>query len=171
MLSYDIQSLASKAVHVDGRLEADDPVWEEGDPRPLEAVRVIGRLSSAGTGKYYFSGRIEGIVELACRRCLTEVTAEAADEIQIIYAEAGDDDADDDPDVYQIDSRGTMLDLRPAIREHWLLTAPAFVECREDCRGLCPTCGTDLNVNTCSCEPVSSDETWAALKNLGRDAT
>ena len=171
MLSFDIQSLESHAVHVDGRLHADDPVWEENDPRPVDAVRVIGRLSSAGSGRFYFSGRIEGIAELDCRRCLTDVTAEAADDVQIIFAEAEEGDEDlDDPDVYQLDPRAPVLDLRPAIREHWLLVAPSLVLCQEECRGLCPNCGTDLNVNTCSCVPSGSDETWAALKNL-RDAT
>ena len=174
MLSYDIRSLEAKAAQVDGRLPADDAVWVEGDPRPVDAVRVIGRLSSAGSGRYYFSGRLEGIVQLDCRRCLTDVQSEVADDVQILFAAPGEDGVDDDPDVYQLDERARAVDLRPAIREHWLLAVPGFVECREDCKGLCPTCGVDWNSASCSCEPVSAGETneqWSALKNLGRDAT
>jgi uncharacterized protein len=67
MLSFDIRSLETKAVHVDGSLAPDDPVWEEGDLRPTEPIRVTGRLSSAGEGRFYFTGRLEGRTELPCR--------------------------------------------------------------------------------------------------------
>jgi uncharacterized protein len=56
-----------------------------------------------------------------------------------------------------------MLDLRPSIRENWLLTVPAYVQCREDCKGLCPTCGTNLNESTCNCTVTKSDSRWDAL--------
>jgi uncharacterized protein len=166
MLSYDIRSLESKAAQVDGTLSADDAVWEEGDPRPVDGVRVIGRLSAAGSGRYYFSGRFEGIVQQECRRCLIESTAEVADEMQALFAEPGEDDIEDDPDVYLLDARSPNVDLRPALREHWLLAVPGYVLCREDCKGLCPTCGTDWNEASCACEPEISNEQWSALNAL-----
>ena len=169
MLSFDIRSLESKAAQVDASLSAADPVWVEGDPLPSQPVSVIGRLSSAGSDRFYFSGRIEGLVELACRRCLTEVSAEVADEVQILFAEAGDEDTDD-PDVFHLDPRSVALDLRPAIREHWLLAVPRFVLCDENCKGLCPTCGADLNAGPCDCAAggVAAD---GVLRDLATDAS
>ena len=74
MLSFDIRSLESQAVSVDGALSADDPVWQEGDPIPAGPVRVRGRLSSAGgSGRFYFSGELKGTLDAECRRCLTDV--------------------------------------------------------------------------------------------------
>jgi uncharacterized protein len=163
MLSFDIRSLDTHAVSVDEQLPANDPVWEENDPKPATAVHVTGRLSTAGPGRYYWHGRIEGDVALECSRCLNDASAHVSDEAHIIFAESEDEDADD-PDVYQLDPNDQELDLRPAIREEWLLAAPSFALCRDDCKGLCPRCGLDLNTGTCQCEDTSSDPRWDALK-------
>jgi uncharacterized protein len=77
-------------------------------------------------------------------------------------AETGADEADD-PDVFLYDPNARNLDLRSAVRETWLLTAPAFVQCRDDCKGLCATCGTNLNESTCNCTPTKTDSRWNAL--------
>ena len=71
----------------------------------------------------------------------------------------------DDPDVYVVDPRSIELDLRPALREQWLLAVPSFVQCREDCKGLCPTCGTDLNAGECECAPAT-DSRWDTLRKV-----
>ena len=167
MLSFDIRTLDSKAVQVDGALAPDDPVWEESDPTPDGPVQVRGRLSPAGSGRFYFSGELEGRFRGECRRCLTPVTAPVAESgLHLIFVESDDDEAADDPDVYLLDPRQPELDLRPAIREHWLLSVPGFVECRPDCKGLCPTCGADLNAGDCGCTPTATDSRWDALRSV-----
>lgn len=166
MLSFDLRSLETAAARVDAELAPDDPIWEEADLKPERPVRVNGRLSSAGDGKFYFSGRISGTTGMQCRRCLEPVTASVSEEAHFIFAESGSDEAED-PDVYLYDPHVQKLDLRPAVRESWLLAAPAFLQCRDDCKGLCATCGTDLNKGSCSCTPVSTDSRWDALRNLG----
>jgi uncharacterized protein len=170
MLSFDIRALAAHAVQVDDVLDADDSVWQMGDPQPAEPVRVTGRLSTAGPDRYYFSGRFEGSVAGECRRCLTELRADVSEDVHLIFAEEGDETVDEDPDVYALDPRQTSLDLRPALREHWLLAVPTYAECREDCKGLCPTCGTDLNAGDCDCAPVVADSRWEALRSLRTDS-
>src|SRR3954468_22093468 len=99
MLSFDLRSLETKAVHVDGALDPDDPIWEEADVRPSEPIRVTGRLSSAGEGRFYFSGRIEGKLTLPCRLCLEDVDVDVDEEVHFILAETGAEEADD-PDVF-----------------------------------------------------------------------
>jgi uncharacterized protein len=169
MLCFDIRSLESQAAQVDGELAADDPVWESEGPRPAGPVRVTGRLSPAGAGRFYFSGRLEGTVAGECRRCLTDVTVPVTDEVHLFFAEEGDETAEDDPDVYPIDASARDLDLRPAIRESFALAAPQFLACREDCQGLCPSCGADRNAGACHC-PATTDSRWDALRSL-RDAS
>ena len=164
MLSFDIRSLASRAVQVDGELPENDPVWEEGDPRPKGAVHVKGRLSAAGTGRYYFSGHLDGEAAAECRRCLTDVDVSVSEELHVLFVEA-DTEGSDDPDVFVVDPRAYELDMRPAVREQWLLAVPAFAQCREDCKGLCPTCGADLNTRQCECAPAG-DARWDALRSL-----
>jgi uncharacterized protein len=166
MLSFDIRELDSRAIQVEDVLPPDDAVWEEADPVPAEPVRVKGRLSSAGAGRFYFSGELEGRVNSECRRCLTPLTSPVAEKgLHLLFVESDDDETADDPDVYLLDAREAQLDLRPAIREHWLLSAPAYAECRVDCKGLCPTCGADLNVVDCGCAPAVTDTRWDALRS------
>jgi uncharacterized protein len=163
MLSFDTRALESKAVQVDGDLAATDPVWLDADVRPSDAVHVEGRLSAAGEGRFYFSGHLSGELSLDCRRCLTAVPTAVEENVHFLLAPAGDPTTEDDPDVFLFDENAARVDLRPAIRESWLLAVPAFVQCREDCKGLCPHCGTDLNAGTCECGSAT-DARWDALQ-------
>jgi len=165
MLSFDIRSLDSHAVVVDEELPATDPVWESDDPKPERPIHVTGRLSAAGPGRFYWHGRIVGDVALECNRCLTETRARVNDETHVIFAESEDEDTDD-PDVYLLDAQVLELDLRPAIREQWVLAAPSFALCREDCKGLCPRCGADLNAGPHDCSQQEADPRWDALRKL-----
>jgi uncharacterized protein len=99
-----------------------------------------------------------------CRRCLAETTVPVSDDVQLIFAQSGEDEAEED-DVVVIPASERELDLRPAMREEWLLAVPAFALCREDCRGLCPSCGADRNTGDCTCLPTT-DPRWDALRNL-----
>jgi uncharacterized protein len=167
MLSFDLRSLESQASRVDGELPGNDPVWQEGDARPKGAIRVAGRLSVAGPGRFYFSGRMEGMAVSECRRCLEPVESAVQADLQLLLVDASADEAEE-ADVYLVDVRQRELDLRPAIREEWLLAAPSFLECSDSCRGLCPSCGANLNHGACGCAPAT-DPRWTALSSLGGD--
>lgn len=164
MLSFDMRSVEAKAAVVDAALSADDPVWKEHDPVPSGPLRVTGRLSWAGSGRFYWHGQVAGDIVLPCRRCLADATIHVQDESHVIFAEAGSDETDD-PDVQVLDDRSNVIDLRPTIREQWILNAPSFAVCQEDCKGLCPTCGKDLNDGPCDC-PASRDTRWDALRRV-----
>lgn len=154
MLSFPIRTLAQGAVKVDGDLAADDSVWMASDVRPVKSVHVSGRISGAGAGRYYFSGQFHGSAAGECRRCLVPVEFVVQGDAHLIFADADDENADE-PDVYPLGELGTMLDLGPAIREQWLLDASGLPLCRPDCKGLCPTCGAELNAGPCACQPAA----------------
>lgn len=158
MLSFPAQTLQVGAVQVNGVLDPDDQLWIEGDLRPSKAIQVTGRLSSAGEGRFYFSGRFAGETLGECPRCLEEVRSPVSAEAHFLYA---DDElaGDDDPDVFPLTRgrAGEVVDLRVAVREQWLLEVPAFVLCRPDCKGLCPTCGANLNQGACSCAQKTNE--------------
>ena len=164
MLCFDIRSLEAKAKQVDGLLDATDAVWENNDARPAQpGIHVRGRLSSASQGRFYFSGQIEGTAITECRRCLTDVVSRVEEDTHMLFAESGLDEADED-DVYPIPAGARQVDMAPAVREEWLLAVPSFTLCREDCKGLCPTCGADRNTGACNCAPVT-DPRWAGLRD------
>ncbi|MEX2181179.1 MAG: DUF177 domain-containing protein [Gemmatimonadaceae bacterium] len=155
MLSFPIQTLAHGAVQVASDLPPTDAIWLEGDVRPVSGIRVTGRLSGAGSDRFYFSGAFDGTAAGECRRCLVPVEFTVAGEVHLIFVDT-DDETADEPDVYPLGDLGTLLDLRPAIREHWLLDASGLPLCRPDCKGLCATCGADLNTGPCACSPVAA---------------
>jgi uncharacterized protein len=61
---------------------------------------------------------------------------------------------------------GDGILLEDALREQVLLEAPIRAICREDCKGLCPHCGANLNQQQCSCAEPLEDPRWAALKDI-----
>ncbi|MBL0172417.1 MAG: DUF177 domain-containing protein [Gemmatimonadaceae bacterium] len=164
MLYFDIRSLEARAESVDGTLSSSDPVWEADDVRPLgEGVQVQGRLSAAGHGRFFFSGTLAGAAASTCRRCLIEVQLRVSEDLQLLFAEASLDEGEED-DVVPIPPGSRELDMRPAVREEWLLAVPAFALCRDDCKGICPTCGADRNTGACTCAPIP-DVRWAGLRD------
>jgi uncharacterized protein len=171
MLSFDIRALESRAVQVHDDLPATDPVWDAGDVRPVDAVHVEGRLSGAGEDRFYFSGHLSGTVNLECRRCLTDVAVGVDEDVKFLFAPTGDPTAEDDPDVFTYDPGARELDIRPAVREGWLLDVPAFAQCRPDCKGLCPTCGADRNTGACTCATEQTDPRWDALRKRRDDTS
>ncbi len=58
------------------------------------------------------------------------------------------------------------VDLEPLARESLILDLPLVPLCKDDCRGLCATCGKDLNTGDCDCAPAGADVRWAALDVL-----
>jgi uncharacterized protein len=61
---------------------------------------------------------------------------------------------------------GEAIGVDEVVKEQILLAVPTRMLCREDCNGICPECGTDLNAGECKCFKDDIDPRWAALKNL-----
>jgi uncharacterized protein len=95
-----------------------------------------------------------------CRRCAILINGTAKVEFQ----EEFDSAAAVDDDTYPM--RQDQVDLELVSREAILLGLPLAPLCREDCAGLCITCGTDLNEGACNCAPSTADPRWAALDAL-----
>lgn len=94
-------------------------------------------------------------VQSRCARCLSPAFTEVRAPVNeaFVRRKAGED-APADPDTYTYE--GHEIDLTEAARASVLLEVPAKVLCREDCRGLCPICGADLNVSPCTCQKDSA---------------
>jgi uncharacterized protein len=169
MLQVDLRELASGPVTTEAELAGDDPLFAGLDVIVAEPVRVAGRLQATGDGRFYWHGLLRTQVAGECRRCLAPVALPVAAEISALFTP--DPDALEDPDSYPLTRDATEIDLRPAVREELALAVPQWVLCREDCRGLCPRCGKDLNAGPCGCPPAQ-DPRWqalAALKDRPRD--
>jgi len=163
MLRVDLRELARGPVETRGELKQDDPALEGLDISLREPVVVSGRLQAIGEGRFYWQGKATTVIEGECRRCLTPVSTPLHLAIGALFSQ--DAEAVDDPDSYAVAPEATEVDVTPAVREELMLAAPRFVECREDCKGLCPQCGKDLNAGPCECDPATEDR-WQPLKAL-----
>lgn len=168
MLRIDLRSLERGPQEVAGSLAPDDPLFAGLDLELTRPVRVSGQVAAVGPGRYYWRGGTATQVRRDCRRCLASVEVAVAAPVGVLFT---DDPLADDPSARVIEAHATVLDLRDAIREELILSVPAYVLCRDDCRGLCPGCGEDLNVGSCTCRP-SADPRWGpldALRNVPPD--
>ena len=163
MLRVDLRELARGPVETRGELRQDDPALDGIDISLREPVAVRGRLQAIGEGRFYWQSRATTVIQGECRRCLTPVSTPLNLEIGALFTQ--DPEAADDPDSYAVAPDATEVDVTPAIREELVLAAPRYVECREDCKGLCPQCGKDLNAGPCGCPPAA-DARWQPLKAL-----
>ncbi len=164
MLQVDLQELAQgRAVETPGELKQDGPAVEGTEIALKQPVVVAGRLQSIGEGRFYWQGTARTVVEGECRRCLTPVATPLQLEIGVLFTQ--DPEALDDPDSYPVAADATEIDVIPAVREELVLAAPRYVVCRDDCKGLCPQCGKDLNAGPCGCAPVT-EARWQPLQAL-----
>jgi uncharacterized protein len=100
-----------------------------------------------------------------CRRCLKPIAGELRCDVREVYRPRTRGEAEDpDEDTYPL--HGEQLDLQPLVRDALILELPMAPLCRPDCRGLCPTCGADLNDGPCDCPPSGGDPRWAILDVL-----
>ena len=111
---------------------------------------VMGGLSVTGTIRAPWAG--------TCRRCLEPAGGVLELAVREHFTEGGDGE-----ETYPL--HDGEVDLEPMVRDAVLLELPQAPLCRTDCRGLCPTCGTNRNLEPCRCERPR-DERWAGLDAL-----
>jgi DUF177 domain-containing protein len=118
----------------------------------------------------FFEGRLSAPMVAACARCAEEFSAPNARPFRFVLApRAAGDDADgrvraEDLEFSLYD--GDQIDLAPLLAEQLILALPSRALCREDCRGLCPSCGVNLNLHQCACEQPARDPRLAVLRTL-----
>lgn len=149
MLAVDVRRLFDGPVLTQATLAPEDATLEGLDLDLAGPVAIDGRLQSTGEGEYFWHATVHGRLAGQCRRCLGPVPVDLDTEIRVLFST--DPEAADDPGVYPLAETASQVNLGLAVREELLLAAPAFVLCREDCAGLCPRCGADLNAGPCRC--------------------
>jgi uncharacterized protein len=153
------------------------------DPNAGSGSLVLDLYSE---GAHVFaSGRITGHVIVACSRCIEPVKLAFDEQLRVTFlpqaelptpdekaaaaaSKSADEDdgvaiTEDDLDLFGYD--GEVIDLEPLVREQFVLAVPYSPLCSEDCRGLCPQCGTNRNLSSCTCEGPG-DPRLAGLKAL-----
>ena len=133
---------------------------------------VVGMIKLIKTHRGILAqGVVETTVPLECSRCLNSFKNKLKVNIEEEYFPSLDINSgtaleqSDDMGSFIIDAHH-ILDLSEAIRQNALLAIPMKPLCNEDCAGLCPACGKDLNTKQCECNQVSIDSRWEQLTGL-----
>jgi uncharacterized metal-binding protein YceD (DUF177 family) len=131
----------------------------------VDVLSIRGTLNLWRTTEgIWVRGSLAVDVDQQCVRCLAPVTntldIELDERFQLPPIRASDEEQ-----VFAI-SADHHIDLAPILRELVIVSTPMRVLCREDCRGICPTCGKNLNEGACDCEADDTDPRMAALRAL-----
>lgn len=130
---------------------------QHGKRELIEDIRVVGDFSTR--------------VEMPCARCLEPVSRDVANKFDLLYRPQGSDAGREELSVTAVEAevgyyQGEGLLLEDVLREQILLAVPLRAICKEECKGLCPHCGKNLNLEQCSCAEPLEDQRWSALKDI-----
>ena len=163
----------SEIAHVGGMHAAQDIEEKCPEDMGLQCTGPVkGKLEFMNTGNLLLvTGEIETELAFQCSRCLVDMTlpvkAEVEEEFRI--EKVGDavrvlplDEDDVEPELV----KDNKLDIQELIRQNLLLEMPIKPLCRPDCRGLCPTCGENLNLRKCACPPAEPESPFKVLADL-----
>ncbi len=148
----DVQQHTALETH--GRAELVEE--RRGHGRALEDIRLVGDFSTQ--------------LELRCARCLEPLVRHVAGDFDLIYRPLGADAGIEERSIRGAEAeigyyQGEGLLLEDVLREQVLLAVPLKAVCSESCKGLCPRCGKNLNLEACTCQPVP-DQRWNALDQI-----
>jgi uncharacterized protein len=148
-------------------LELQETVEIENVSTPISA-RI--RIEKLGT-EVVVRGDIKTKLKFQCSRCLKDFYRDYVIPVNVVYhpvEELKEEEYHEvaseelDTDFY----RGEELDLLGVLKEQIMLVMPMKPLCCESCKGICPVCGTDLNVDTCACSLKKVDPRFEGLKKL-----
>jgi uncharacterized protein len=169
MLSLSLQKIRTpherfEREYAAGQLEAN------------EEFRVVAPVSLTfdifkQAQRFRLAGRVQTTLELACCRCLEAFTTPVDAPFDLRYQPHTENRGEGELEIEEDDLTTAFyehdeIDLAQLMREQLYLSLPMKPLCREECRGLCPVCGTNLNRGACACSNVWEDPRLAALREL-----
>jgi uncharacterized protein len=166
----EVRKLPFAASWAPGEIDfSDSGVAQAG---PLKAEGLAELLPHTG-GEVRVKGTVETTLESECDRCLGKAAFPVKAPFDLFYKpleaekhhpdeEAAIDEGEAEMGFYEMPG----LELEDILREQVLLQLPMQRVCREDCKGICPVCGTNRNETQCHCEAHPTDDRWSALKQV-----
>jgi uncharacterized protein len=151
--------------------EAFTPTGEDADYRIAAPAHLVIDVHKEGSDAFRVTGRVDSRLELECGRCLEPFEVPVASTFELRYVPQTHNTGEGEREIAEDDLTTAFyadntLDLEALMREQFQLALPMKPLCAENCKGLCPHCGTNLNKATCDCKSTWVDPRLAALKGL-----
>ena len=157
ILKFNVGYLLAETAGYQRIIDIDLPRVRVADDLELDFLLGELRLSRNSRG-ILLQGKLETHIVTECARCLDTIFYPVDLDFEELYVYPPSSEA-----LYSVEESG-ILDLAPLLREEAILSIPMGVICREDCAGLCPQCGQNLNESTCDCEHDDIDPRLAVLR-------
>jgi uncharacterized protein len=125
--------------------------------------------------QFHLTGTVRTTLELPCSRCLEPFRSPVDASFDLRYQPHALNTGSDEREIEEDDLSTAFyendeIDLGQLMREQFYLSVPMKPLCQDDCRGLCPVCGTNLNRGTCECKQGWDDPRLAVLRNLKHES-
>lgn len=172
-MQLDLTRYRQPEEHFSRSFQPED-VAQDGDAYRIVAPVHLDFDIQKDKEKFRLVGVARTELELPCSRCLEgfRLPVNAAFDLRFLpateMAEEGEREIQDE-DLDTSYYRDGKIDLNELLREQFYLALPMKPLCRDDCKGLCPQCGTNWNTGTCTCTTKWEDPRLAALKGLARE--
>lgn len=133
-------------------------------------AEVNGKVRLAGN-EVFVKGHVDTRAQVECDRCLKPVETPVSADFELEYITGSEYETSSAAELTEAEMSvsvfdGDAIDVDEIVKEQILLAVPTRLLCREECKGICPQCGTDLNTGECDCVTKEIDPRWAALKTL-----
>ena len=162
----ELKDIAREGTSVERVLELGS-LKGEGEERIPVSPTQIRALLTRGRRGIDFDCRLDSSLQLTCVRCLEPFAFPVAGDFHLVFVpssgaqKAGERQLDDeDCEVYPV--KDSRVELDQVVREQLYLSIPLKPLCREDCQGLCATCGANLNAGACACPAAPAEPTTLA---------
>jgi uncharacterized protein len=178
LMEFKVSELEREPIEFDlalppGKVDLGDEARQEGNLATSGLAEVLHehRGPKDIVADIRLRGKFAGRFEVPCARCVEPVEIPIESEFDLIFRPAV---ADTEPTERSITApeteigyyQGDSLLLEDVLREQVLLSLPVRTLCKPDCKGLCPRCGKNRNLEPCTCDEGSSDPRWEALAGL-----
>lgn len=161
----DVLTSTGKVENTTVPLETNDFTSKLGSFLITEKTPVAFTFTNIGVDKAKVEGSVKITFATECDRCLTEVPTTLELTFDRVVTSPGvttDDEADDRPDYME----GYQLNVETFVHHEILENWPMKILCKEDCKGVCPKCGQNLNERDCGCDTFVPDPRMAVLKDI-----
>ncbi len=149
------------SIELERELSLDSRLFDELDISIDTPVKIKGDIKSISSMLYLTLG-ISASYTAKCSRCLKDTTEDLSFTINEVFSKPGLENENDD--VIILDSN--EIDLKDIVVQALFCAVPITSLCSSDCKGLCPICGCNLNIESCNCEEEDIDPRLAVLKDF-----
>ena len=148
-----------------------DEIGGEGEAYTVVAPVDLSFEIHKDKDKFRLVGNVKTELELGCSRCVEPFRMPVDAPFDLRFLPASEASAEPEREVEEEDLetsfyRDDRIDLNELLREQFYLALPMKPLCGDQCKGLCPQCGMNLNTGTCDCEPAWEDPRLAPLRQL-----